>query len=84
MGRGYDSGPALTQYWLDDSFPRRGGGTVMSHSKGGYPKGGEGGSTNHSQGEGVGGWAEYVIVFPKYILVSQPVPPKSTQVYTES
>ena len=55
MGRGYDGGPALTQYWLDDSFPMRGGRSVMNHSKGACPKGGEGGSTNHSQGEEVGG-----------------------------
>ena len=27
MGRGYDGGPALTQYWLDYSFSRRGGGS---------------------------------------------------------
>ena len=65
MGRGYDSGPALTQYWLDDSFPRRGGGTVMRHSKGVCPKGGEGGSTNHSQGEGVGGLGRLCYCVPK-------------------
>ena len=52
MERRYDGGPALTQYWLDNSFPRRGGGTVMSHSKGACPKGKEGGSTNHNEGEG--------------------------------
>ena len=34
---------------------KEGWGTVMSHSKGACPKEGEGGSINHSQGEGVGG-----------------------------
>ena len=34
------------------SHPKKGWGTVMSHPKGACPKGG---STNHNQGEGVGG-----------------------------
>ena len=50
MRRGYDSGPALTQHGLDDSFPRRVGVTVMSHSKGACLKG-EGG-LNQSQPRG--------------------------------
>ena len=37
----------------ESTFPKRGRGTVMSHPKGETRE--EGGSTNHSQGEGVGG-----------------------------
>ena len=63
MGRGYDSGLALTQYWLDDSFPRRGGGTVMSSSMGACTKGGEGAPPITAKGRGWG--AEDVNVWAK-------------------
>ena len=55
MGSDYDGGPALTQYWLDDSFPKRGEGTVMSHSKGACPKGGGGAPPITAKGRGWGG-----------------------------
>ena len=41
-----------TQHWLDNSFPRRGVGTVMSHSKGACPNGGEGAPPITAKGRG--------------------------------
>ena len=74
MGRGYDSGPSLTQHWLD-SFPRRGEGTVMSQ----LFQGGGGDRDESSKGGGQGrgtppvtakerGWgADYVNVQARWL-----------------